>query len=394
MAGSTHIPVNPEILRWAREEAGMSLDEAALKAKISDIKATSKTPAQSPGEHLGKIESGEAPLTSGNFKELAKLYRRPEITFFLSRPPRKSDFVADFRKIEGREPKKDSPEFAALKRRISCLHKGLREIADLNGSPRLSFVGSVRPTDSVSSIVERIHAILGEDPRKGKVKDEADFFRQLREQIQKAGVYVSLIGNLGSWHTNISLEEFRGICIADEKASIIIINPNDTVRARVFSLMHEFCHVLLGMSGVFNDLGVFELEHEKRHEQICNAVAAEYLVPEKILIEFFNKKDIDENVEEAAKFFRVSIFVIVRRLFDVGKISKDKYRELTNFYFKSIQNKPKKDSHPNPDVVMRSYLGEKLLQTLWEAAIDGQIDYTDASSLLGISATRLEKVCL
>ena len=372
MAGGTHIPVNPEILRWAREEAGMSLDEAALKAKISEIKATSKAPAQSPGEHLGKIESGEAPLTSGNFKELVKLYRRPEITFFLSHPPRKSDFVADFRKIEGREPKKDSPEFAALKRRISCLHKGLQEIADLNGSPRLSFVGSVRPTDSVSSIVERIHAILGEDPRKGKVKDEADFFRQLREQIQKAGVYVSLIGNLGSWHTNISLEEFRGICIADEKASIIIINPNDTVRARVFSLMHEFCHVLLGMSGVFNDLGVFELEHEKRHD----------------------KKDIDENVEEAAKFFRVSIFVIVRRLFDIGKISKDKYRELTNFYFKSIQNKPKKDSHPNPDVVMRSYLGEKLLQTLWEAAIDGQIDYTDASSLLGISATRLEKVCL
>ena len=391
------IPVNPAILRWAREDAGISLEDAAALAKISAIKATSKTPALTPAERLQKIESGETSITATVFSALARIYRRPEITFFLPLPPRKEKLLADFRTLNSHIPYKDSPEFSALKRYIINLHKGLKDIVAENGGEPIPFVGSVSSNASVASVVARVHEILGEDPRRNSVRNEDDFFNKLRERIQDAGVYVILAGNLGSHHSSVSMEEFRGICVADTVAPLIVINPNDTLRARIFSLLHEFCHVLLGISGIFNDAGVTAVTHGKAHEKLCNAVAAEYLVPAVQLVSLAESEISDIKIKELAKKFHVSEFVISRRLLDLNKITKEEYERLTNIYIsKARQAKVHsgKTGGPSANIIARSYLGNKLIQTVWGAAASGQIAFTDASTLLGISVSRLDKVCV
>ena len=391
------IPVNPAILRWAREDAGISLEDAAALAKISAIKATSKTPALTPAERLQKIESGETSITATVFSALARIYRRPEITFFLPLPPRKEKLLADFRTLNSHIPYKDSPEFSALKRYIINLHKGLKDIVAENGGEPIPFVGSVSSNASVASVVARVHEILGEDPRRNSVRNEDDFFNKLRERIQDAGVYVILAGNLGSHHSSVSMEEFRGICVADTVAPLIVINPNDTLRARIFSLLHEFCHVLLGISGIFNDAGVTAVTHGKAHEKLCNAVAAEYLVPAVQQVSLAESEISDIKIKELAKKFHVSEFVISRRLLDLNKITKEEYERLTNIYIsKARQAKVHsgKTGGPSANIIARSYLGNKLIQTVWGAAASGQIAFTDASTLLGISVSRLDKVCV
>jgi len=208
---------------------------------------------------------------------------------------------------------------------------------------------------------------------------------------------VVLAGNLGSHHSNVSLEEFRGICIADPVAPLIVINPNDTLRARIFSLLHEFCHILLGISGVFNDAGVTAVVHSRAHEKLCNAVAAEYLVPASQLCILAEGEISETDIKELAKKFRVSAFVIARRLLDLGRITKEEYERLTNIYiFQSRQTKARTSDAggPNANIIARSHLGNKLIQTVWGAATSGQIAFTDASTLLGISASRLDKVCV
>ena len=60
-------------------------------------------------------------------------------------------------------------------------------------------------------------------------------FRLLRERAEEAGVFVLLKGDLGSHHTAIDTDTFRGFAIADEIAPFVVINDNDARPAWSFT---------------------------------------------------------------------------------------------------------------------------------------------------------------
>ena len=72
----------------------------------------------------------------------------------------------------------------------------------------------------------------------------------LRQQLEGAGVYTLLLGNLGSHHTNIPIETFRGFAIADPIAPFVVINDRDAKPVWAFTALHEVTHLWLGLSGV------------------------------------------------------------------------------------------------------------------------------------------------
>ena len=72
-----------------------------------------------------------------------------------------------------------------------------------------------------------------------------DAFRLLRSRTEDAGVFVLLKGDLGSHHTAIDVEVFRGLAIADDVAPFVVINDNDSRAAWSFTLLHELTHLLL-----------------------------------------------------------------------------------------------------------------------------------------------------
>jgi hypothetical protein len=71
-------------------------------------------------------------------------------------------------------------------------------------------------------------------------------FAYLRGKVEEGGVFVLLLGNLGSHHTNIPVEFFRGFAISDKLATMIVINDQDTKSAWSFTAMHELVHLWLG----------------------------------------------------------------------------------------------------------------------------------------------------
>src|SRR5260221_12153582 len=75
-------------------------------------------------------------------------------------------------------------------------------------------------------------------------------FTLLRARAEAAGVFVLLIGNLGSHHTAIDAEAFRGFALADTIAPFIVINDQDHRSAWSFTLIHELAHLWLGTTGV------------------------------------------------------------------------------------------------------------------------------------------------
>jgi hypothetical protein len=59
-------------------------------------------------------------------------------------------------------------------------------------------------------------------------RDHDEAFGILRDHTEAAGVFVLLLGNLGSHHTNIDLETFRGFALADQEAPFLVINDQVT----------------------------------------------------------------------------------------------------------------------------------------------------------------------
>ena len=75
---SERIPVNPEVLRWARETAGFDIDDVVEKIKRKRV-----TPVT--------IKSWEKGTTSPTYAQLERLayeiYKRPLALFFFPKPP-------------------------------------------------------------------------------------------------------------------------------------------------------------------------------------------------------------------------------------------------------------------------------------------------------------------
>ena len=129
------LPVTTEVLIWARERAGYSIDEAAAKAKIR-----AGRDRKSPEERLLSWESGESAPTATQLKDLASIYFLPIITFFLPSPPIEVSGLKDFRTVGDRRFTASSPKFLALKLRIESLHDTLKEISETDPEPLVPFV--------------------------------------------------------------------------------------------------------------------------------------------------------------------------------------------------------------------------------------------------------------
>lgn len=71
----------------------------------------------------------------------------------------------------------------------------------------------------------------------------------------------------------------------------------------------------------------------KSIEIFCNSVAGEFLVPEHDLLENINNSDLsDESLKGLYNTYGVSEYVILRRLFDLNKITKTEYDSKIDHY--------------------------------------------------------------
>ena len=381
---------NPSLLRWARSTAGLSVQEVVRKANISGL---SQITAE---ERLLSLEDGSATPTLSQLKGLAKVYRRPLVTFFLAEPPVQMEPLMDYRTAT--KVSHESVEFSALKRRILQLHRELSAIANDEQTVPLSFVGSCKFQDGALTTVDAIRRILSISPADLLNKSSDDTFRILRDKAQEAGVYILLMSDLGNYKSQINPDEFRGIAIADKLVPLIVVNKNDTDSAMLFTLVHELAHIFLGSSGVSN-LDVFESRpSHKAVEQFCNAVAAELLVPEEMLRSSWDDKceELESCVAQLAHNFGVSKEVISRRLYDLGVIEESEYRRIIGLYkarweHHKLRNSTTKGG-PNSNTLLRYNLGKNTLSTLSRAVDDGLISILDAARALDMTVSRFEKV--
>lgn len=387
MIESEHI--NPDVLKWARETAGLTVAEAAEKLGLKD------TAKQSAIEKLLALEDGTRDPAPTTLQKAASLYRRPLVAFYLSAPPRRGDRGDDFRSSKSASARANGTLDALLRDSRARQQMVRQVLEDTEEAQRRIFVGSARITDGHAKMAASIRATLSiTEYQQRHSQDAGALFGMLRGAAERAGIYVLMRGDLGSYHTDIGEDVFRGFALADDVVPFVVINDNDAAAARPFTLLHELAHIWLGASGVSGPLrGV----PKNSIERFCNDTASEFLLPSSQVGNYSwlftaPQNDVTSAIQSLAAMWKVSEPAVAYRFAKEGWISDAVASSLFAMYrdrWQREKQRAKDQRQPNATgpsfYVLRTFqLGAGLLGVVRRALQEEALTHTKAAKILGV----------
>jgi Zn-dependent peptidase ImmA (M78 family) len=355
------LSLSPEVLRWAADQAGESLESLA-RAMVK---------REGDRERLVRGE-----LTPPQAEKLAKLTGVPFGLLFLPSPPSiQRPAIPDLRQTI--DPAPLSRDFLEVWDDVSRKQQWYRDrLIELGAGP-LPFVGRFSdPTSRKADTIARdMTEILGLTPQLRAAARSADeYFTAVADRAEAAGVLVMKSGIVKSnTRRPLSVKEFRGFAIVDPLAPVVFINGRDALVASVFTLVHELAHVWLGESGV-SDLAT---RAAKGVERVCIQVAAEVLVPKQ---EFLAQWRVQADLGRIARLFRVSKLVIARRALDLDLIDAAVYEAVA-----SATNQPSREGGGGSAYrTIPARNSKRLTLALVRSALSGETLLREAASLLSV----------
>lgn len=272
----------------------------------------------------------------------------------------------------------------------------LREVLVDDRAEPVGFVNTVNLATPIREVTAAIRREIGLSvDQQLQARDRDDLFKLIRGAIEQARVFVLQVGDLGSYHSTIHAETFRGYAVADNHAPFIVINDNDAKSAHTFTLLHELTHVFAGSSGISSETAFTVQDRTPPIEQFCNAVAAEVLMPEGRFRETWLGADavtLPDKVQELANLWNVSRAAVAYRLLRLAQIPRGQWQALHQQYVDEWREQRQREREierereggPSYYVVRRSKLGHGLLSTVKTYIDSGVLTYTRASKILGV----------
>jgi Zn-dependent peptidase ImmA (M78 family)/DNA-binding XRE family transcriptional regulator len=313
--------VNPETLIWAREQAGLTVEEAAWRVGVSS-------------ERLISWEVGKSVPTIRQARLLGKAYHRPTAFFYLSSSPSPPKELTDFRRIPIEEARKPPALIYEIRRARFRRQTVVDIFSELDEHPP-RFDLSVSLEDDPASIGNRIREYL-------RVDTESQF--GWRDQYEALRAWIDVAeqrGILVFQFSDVEVEIARGFSISERPFPVISLNAKDAPRARIFTLLHECCHLAInhgGLCDLHEEDGGFSVE------SFCNAAAAEGLVPRRPLLSQPEVEDnpdepewSDDRIRALSNRFMVSREVILRRLLTLGRTSQMFYQQKREEYLEEYE---------------------------------------------------------
>ena len=316
MAKSMKVDVNPDVLVWARKNSSLDIDIAASKIKVKI-------------EQLRAWESGDDKPSIAQLRKLANIYKFPISVFFLSVVPKNFSVMKDFRHLPEYMPAKFSRQWQLEIGKVQQRRETAIELQSSLVDEISTFDKKVSLEDNVRNSALKIREILHLDINEQKKWSNPRIaFNEMRYLVENTGILVFEVDN-------VDIQEMRGFAIAEKIMPVIAINRKDSFNGRIFSLLHEFVHILLGQGGISNSS--YYDDTEEKVEVFCNKLAAEILVPSSIIlsnpyIKTGKQRYSDSEILAIAKNFSVSEEVILRRLLTLEKISNSFYKEKREEY--------------------------------------------------------------
>ncbi|MCY4149753.1 MAG: ImmA/IrrE family metallo-endopeptidase [Gammaproteobacteria bacterium] len=365
--------IKPELLRWARERAGLQIEDLAGKFK--------KPP---------EWESGKVRPTFKQAEDFARKVHLPFGYLFLPEPPEETIPIEDFRTFKGKSIKRPSPNLLDTIYICQRRQHWYQDYALTNGMPELDFAASVTVDIPPEIVVASMRKTLSFDlDTRRKCASWEEALRLLIQSIDETGILVMVSGIVKSnRHRTLDPNEFSGFTLYDSLAPLIFVNSMDLRNMQMFTLAHELAHIWLGFSGLSNYKDT--LTSQNQEETWCKKVAAEFLVPlDKLQVDLRNDELLSDSLSLLASQCKVSKPLVLRCLYDAGLLTKKRFDKTWRKEIISCIEQSKSGAWGgNFYRTTLTRVGRRFVYALVASTLEGKTLYRDAFGMLGINKSR------
>ena len=372
-------------MQWARESANLTALAASRKLDVTEETVT--------GWETGAIQPPIAKL-----RQIAAVYRRSLAVFFLSEPPAGFETLRDFRRVQGAEAGGWSVDLHAEFRRALRQREYLLELFELEDlTPSQAWAISPLPSRDAVLADQARTLLVGAMPRGlPRGTDRYVHLNAWAAALEQLGVLVfATAGGL------VKTNEMRALSLYFEHVPVIVVNGADAPRGRLFSLVHEYAHLLLhteGLCDLTTDLAATDVN--QRLEARCNALAAEILMPGPAVLA---RPEVQEllrgdhpmdyrGLAAAAAPFGVSAEAMLRRLQVLGRVSQE-YYEGRREEFRQLYEQDRPDSSGgNFYYTTVRDRGREYVRRVTSAHARRVIDSYTAATFLDVKVNQLQRL--
>lgn len=360
--------LNPELLSWARQRAGLT---------VAEVAATLGKPAAV----VRAWEDGSAAPTYVQLERLAyKVLRRPVALFFFPEPPSEPDPEQSFRTLPDAEVESLSADTRYRIREARAQQLALAELTGGSNPSDRQILRAVEVSSDSRETADRVRRYLGVPMEvqtdTWKTSDEA--LRAWRAAIEAAGVFV--------FKHSFKQREVSGFSLFYPEFPLVVINNSTATTRQIFTLFHELAHLLLQVSGVTkaDDRYITSLAGEPRRVEVfCNQFAADLLAPvEHVRTAVKRLGTTDESVATVAATYKVSREVILRRLLDLRLITRAHYERKAAEW---ARQRVARGSGGNYYRTHASYLSERYARLAFSSYYQGSIPVEKLADFLNVS---------
>ena len=333
--------VKAQLIRWARLSAGMDVAQAARKVGVSQ-------------EKLESWEAEKDRPTVNQLRKLGEVYKRPLAVFYLPEPPR--DFqvqdIRDFRRLAESATASFSVELRFEIRRALFRREVALEMMENLGETPPPFTIRAGLNEDPEEVGARLRSVLGitRERQTNWHLQGYDAFNDVRDAVEACGALV--------FQASVPLNEMRGLALYRDLLPVVIVSSKEQFMApRLFTLLHEVCHLMLHCSAVSNGAEE-ELDGEaERVEVFANHVAGAALLPLDTLLREPELAGIrhsiaryDTSIERVSRRYRVSRETVLRRLLIARRVTPSAYRTAVKEWRKAFSEMPLRQQSGAPPV--------------------------------------------
>ena len=371
--------MEPEVARWLITGSGWDIGELAKRIRVPEPRI------------MGWMEGEKISLPQ--LERLAKHVKRPAALFLLEKPLEESK-ATDFRMLADTDKKRLSHETIVSIRKARWLQSVAAEIMGRMEMSTRPMIGSgTTPDDPPKEAARReMKRLKAAAPGRLEAAGARELYRELRASVESLNVLV--------FQAPMDVRQVRGLALSGEEPNAILVSSSDGYEARIFTLLHEYGHLLLregdGMCTPAADAKVND--GGGMAERWCNAFAAEALMPEEEFGEELRKQegegaDALKTVKHLARRFKTSRKAATIRAIKVaGRRRADDYRRLLEPPSPDSRKAGGGAGGPSPATKCVSSHGKMFVSLVFEASARRTITTKDVIDFLGVGLKQVDKV--
>lgn len=267
------IHLNPDVFKWVVAGSGWDAKELSEKTGIRL-------------DSIQRWETSNAPIRINELKKISKTIKRPISVLLLPEPPSEKR-LPDYRKIGGMDSVKLSKKtFDVIRhaRYVQSIAIELLEIRSEDTQPILSYKNLQDSSETVAELEQKSLDISFEKQSKESMADFSHkTYQNLKKKIEKLNIFVLQLP--------INISEARGFSFSDGCPKIILVNSKENSKSRIFTLLHEYAHLLLNIDGIcpVDSDDINQSQHKDvAVERWCNHFARAVIMPKNTMLSELN----------------------------------------------------------------------------------------------------------